>query len=376
MASPTPLIEPTDSTILFRPSKKRKIYRQRANTDDEPALPAAIPAPEAQSIDELIASSSTLSHNDTQEMEATEVSMAEILRLRNLKKKRVGGVAFRAAEAVRGDADHGALVLHDGDGTAEESEVDEVARRFAPQTGFGGGGGMDVDRHMMAYIDSELAKRRAAEAHTQNQQEKQQQQQISRSGAFSATQTRRVDHEGKKAEAQRQPATLGKLQEIDLGDEARDRNVAQTERARRRLDGEQVEEEGETKPVKVRLGPDGKPWRGRKRRGSDDIKRDRLVEDVLRENRLEIYDELPVESTTINDDQAADDRIAEAFRREFMDAVSQRQRKKTAPAQAPLRGPGGKKVEEELKGPKLGGSRSARAAHMEMLKQQQASGKK
>ena len=59
-----------------------------------------------------------------------------------------------------------------------------------------------------------------------------------------------------------------------------------------------------------------------------------------------------------------------------MDAVSQRQRKKTAPPQPPARGPGGKKVEEELKGPKLGGSRSARAAHMEMLKKQQAGPKK
>lgn len=85
---------------------------------------------------------------------------------------------------------------------------------------------------------------------------------------------------------------------------------------------------------------------------------------------------MPAESQTINDDQAADDRIAEAFRREFMDAVSQRQRKKTVPAQAPIRGPGGKKVEEELKGPKLGGSRSARAAHMNMLKQQQQQGAK
>ena len=37
----------------------------------------------------------------------------------------------------------------------------------------------------------------------------------------------------------------------------------------------------------MRLGRDGKPWRGRKRRGSDDVKRDKMVEDVLRENRSE-----------------------------------------------------------------------------------------
>ena len=139
---------------------------------------------------------------------------------------------------------------------------------------------MVTDRGRMAYIDSELAKRRS-ESQAQEQRP---------STTASTTPHIRNDSsskvEGKKeTELQRQPATLGKLQEIDLGDEARDRNVAQTERARRRLDGELVEDEGEKKPVKVRLGPDGKPWRGRKRRGSEDVKRDRLVEDVLRENR-------------------------------------------------------------------------------------------
>jgi hypothetical protein len=139
-----------------------------------------------------------------------------------------------------------------------------------------------TDDGRMAYIDSELAKRRAAEVHTHTQQ------QLSQSIISTTTSrtTKPVSSLVKKeAEIQRQPATLGKLQEIDLGDEARDRNVAQTERARRRLDGEVVEDEGEKKPVKVRLGPDGKPCRGRKRRGSEDVKRDKLVEDVLRENR-------------------------------------------------------------------------------------------
>lgn len=170
-------------------------------------------------------------------------------------------------------------------------------------------------------------------------------------------------------ESHRAPATLGRLQEIDLGDEARSRNEAQTDLARRRLDGEddadEAGENGKKKNAKVRLGPDGKPWRGRKRRGSDDVKRDKMVEDVLRENRLEIY-EPPPSPPPISDDQAADDRIAEAFRREFMDAVSQRQRAPQVQQVPVARGAGGKK-EEELKGPKLGGSRSARAAMREMM---------
>ncbi len=82
---------------------------------------------------------------------------------------------------------------------------------------------------------------------------------------------------------------------------------------------------------------------------------------------MEIYDEPVPEATTPNDDQAADDRIAEAFRKQFLDDVSARQRKKTAPVAAPARGPGAKKEEEVLKGPKLGGSRSARAAMRETL---------
>lgn len=86
-------------------------------------------------------------------------------------------------------------------------------------------------------------------------------------------------------------ALQGKLLEVDLGDEVRSRNAAMTDRARRRLLGESVEEEEEQRngrPAKVRLGRDGKPWRPRNRRGSDDVKRDQLVEEILRENRRKL----------------------------------------------------------------------------------------
>jgi len=130
----------------------------------------------------------------------------------------------------------------------------------------------------MAYIDSELAKRRAAEGAITTS---------SNTNASSKPLAYRNEEAARKDEVQRQPAALGKLLEIDLGDEARNRNVERTDKARRRLGGEEVEEEAEgvKKPAKVRLGRDGKPWRGRKRRGSDDVKRDKLVEEVLRENR-------------------------------------------------------------------------------------------
>jgi hypothetical protein len=84
-------------------------------------------------------------------------------------------------------------------------------------------------------------------------------------------------------------AMRGRLQEIDLGDEARRRNETMTEQAKRRLDGgqfrKQMQDSDEAQKKAARLGPDGKPWRGRKRRASQDAKRDELVEAVMRENR-------------------------------------------------------------------------------------------
>ena len=102
--------------------------------------------------------------------------------------------------------------------------------------------------------------------------------------------------------SERHTALQGKLLEVDLGDEVRNRNAALTERAARRLLGGTAEDRGLDDDAsdddelpgdgtggraakKVRLGRDGKPWRPRNRRGSDDVKRDRIVEELLRENR-------------------------------------------------------------------------------------------
>ena len=81
---------------------------------------------------------------------------------------------------------------------------------------------------------------------------------------------------------------------------------------------------------------------------------------VLTPRAVDVYDE--PEEELPNDDQAADDRIAEQFRRDFMDAISQRRQKTTQTSKKP--GPGA--VDDKPKGPKLGGSRSARAAMREL----------
>lgn len=124
----------------------------------------------------------------------------------------------------------------------------------------------------MAYIDSEMAKRYnrsplpdSIEAHNQEELQK--------------------IGEASKSEVRREPASLGKLHEIDLGQETKMQNIARTQAATRRLVGD----EGSPTPedLEPRLdhsGPD-KPWRNRKRRTSADVERDRLVEEVLRESK-------------------------------------------------------------------------------------------
>jgi hypothetical protein len=136
-------------TVLFRPAKKRKIYRQRA-LDNVPN-PTSPPPDSTQSPDPILAPAITDHVSPTdEELEDTRVSMSEILRLRKLRKHRVGGVEFRASTVNgRGDVGQdGALVLHESSRANEEGfEVPQgvgVARRFAKQTGMVG----DVDKHM------------------------------------------------------------------------------------------------------------------------------------------------------------------------------------------------------------------------------------
>ena len=120
----------------------------------------------------------------------------------------------------------------------------------------------------MAFIDAEIAKRRQGID--------------SKAQSADGGQTQSVVAANMANDIDRQPAALGKLHEIDLGVNATLTNIARTEAAQRRLDGEP--EDSSTAPSQ-RLGRDGKPWRGRKSRTSEDVKRDKLVEEVLRESR-------------------------------------------------------------------------------------------
>ncbi|CAD6568375.1 MAG: hypothetical protein ASARMPRED_001692 [Alectoria sarmentosa] len=355
---PSPQTQGENSSDLFRPSKRRKFYRKRTDAENE-GSPAISSPPESMTVDELISHEGRLTQPPDQKSDEESLPVAEILRQRKAALRRTGGIEFTNsyASASNRPQTNDALIVKEDDTPAD---IKSVIERFAPQTGQVSD---VVDKHMyafpppalkinldaatnvirMAYIDSELAKRQRQNQSTSTQSLNG--QELSPNGAL-------LD-----AGLHRQPAALGKLHEIDLGPDATLRNIALTKAAQRKLEG--IEPEIDESTGKVRLRKDGKPWRPRKRRNSEDVKRDKLVEEVMRESRLDIYDE-PDEEVN-NDDQAADDRIAEQFRREFMDAISSRQQK-AAQAKKSVKG---KEVDDQPRGPKLGGSRSARAAMRE-----------
>jgi hypothetical protein len=143
---------PEPETLLFRPSKKRKIYRQRPQDDDadstaQATSTAIISPPAAQGHASELPSPDD---SGTGDVEGMRVSMAEILRLRKLRKHRVGGVEFRVASpAGNGSSISQELVPADSARDEPEAEGKEeggfgVVSRFAKQTGMVG----DVDKHM------------------------------------------------------------------------------------------------------------------------------------------------------------------------------------------------------------------------------------
>ncbi|KAF7549700.1 hypothetical protein G7046_g8256 [Stylonectria norvegica] len=348
MDSELPITAAPDA-IRFRPGKKRKAYRRR-NSDDEDAA--------VSSTEKASASSHDGSRKRAEAGEdGDDAVVAAALRLRNARKTRARGVGFTTtAAAARADnSEEHALILRGDQDDAPDQDlvVGGITNRFTHQTGLLN----DLnDRHMMEYIESHLSKRSAPSDGPDEPQP-------TSPSAAPATTTA-----GSATKPEGHAIMQGRLMEIDLGDEARDRNVARTERA---TGGTTVAaDDGRVK--RRRLGKDGKPWRSRNRRGSDAIKRDQLVEQILRESRLDVYDVTSSPAATApgaDEDGAADERLAEEFRRQFLDDVAQRQLKKKKPA-VPVRPGVG---EEVLKGPKAGG-KSKRARGHEGLAAEEGKG--
>ncbi|KAL4960939.1 telomere length and silencing 1 family protein [Aspergillus stella-maris] len=307
--------------VLFRAAKRRRFQRRRHE-------------------DTGSQQGNRTSNDDNSSQSAQDksdaIQTAEALRLRRLRRSRKGGIEFSTTSRPTADQTSQTSLTAPTEEDIESERTRAMCDRFTAYTGQT----VDVDKHMMAYIESELAKR------------------YQRNGPGDTPGSVPTAHSEDNYQQptsdlpEREPASLGKLHEIDLGQEAKLRNIALTEEATRRINS------GDSEPLAEPL-PSDKSSRYRKRRTSEDIQRDRLVEEVLRESKLDVYDE-PEDEKVAADDQAADDRVAEQFRRDFMDALQSRRR---AARTKPTKQPG--KVEAP-KGPKLGGSRSARAAMREM----------
>ncbi|KAL4885370.1 hepatocellular carcinoma-associated antigen 59-domain-containing protein [Aspergillus karnatakaensis] len=310
--------------VLFRPVKRRKFQRRRPEQTDsqhesQPSSTEIVSASQSPRADPEIA------------------QLANLHRLRRLhRSSRKGGIEFSTTTRPSAEQPICTSLSASTPEDMESERLRTMCDRFTAHTGQT----VDVDKHMMAYIEAELAKRHRHGIS------------VDAPGLDTAASSEANHPPSSSGLPEREPASLGKLHEIDLGQEAKLRNIARTEEATRRLNGDN------DKRLPERSFP-GPPFRFRKRRTSEDVERDRLVEEVLRESKLDVYDGTEEEELA-PDDQAADDRVAEQFRRDFLDAIQSRRRvARTKTTKQP-----GKT--EAPKGPKLGGSRSARAAMREM----------
>ena len=124
---------------MFRPGKKRKIYRQRAEDDEEGAKPKIETPTEPKITGEVHPSEAS------SVAEEEGLSVAEIRRLRNARRSRLRGVEFRPEQGPREGAEaentETSLVLkNDAAGAPKSSDalVGGMTKRFAPQTGMVG----------------------------------------------------------------------------------------------------------------------------------------------------------------------------------------------------------------------------------------------
>ncbi|KZM25298.1 uncharacterized protein EKO05_0000607 [Ascochyta rabiei] len=306
----------------FRFKRRKTTHTKRARTDDEVTVSLDTQSPDAVT--------PPIAPEAAQDEDESVPNLKEIIRNRKRPRDRLKDVARRT------EAPQTQLVQ------SEAPRPGQYTSRFIAQTGQV----VDSsDKQMTVYVEARLAEQNyrqygwpiprhlqstvAAIApdlkHTFTLS-------ATQATAASSTKDENIEHNSRVAAGQ------GKLQEVDLGSHAASRT---------HKDWKQLE--GEMPAPKVRLGRDGKPRRGPKRRTSDDIRRDQMVEAVLHEAKLEFFDEAPVNPRFAG----TDDDMVERFRTEYFESIEERQQRK------PALPPGAK---DQPKGPKLGGSRSARAA--------------
>lgn len=137
----------TPSMDLFRPSKRKKIYRKRADADedadaDDVDIPshastiAAVPPPEPAAVDEPIADMSS-PHIPSSEQDPP--SIQDILRQRKAAQRRKAGIEFtNTSTNILGHQSASTALIKSDKEAGEDSvslEIERLVSRFAPQTG-------------------------------------------------------------------------------------------------------------------------------------------------------------------------------------------------------------------------------------------------
>lgn len=141
MDNPTATENP-EPQVVFRPSKRRKQFRQRAVDSDTP-----IDEPTSQTNTPILPTESSggkdKEREDDETSETEGLSVAEVLRLRNARKSKLKGVEFRP-EAPPKDGAFAEPIPVPKDEVTEALELG-MSRRFAPQAGLVG---ELVNKHM------------------------------------------------------------------------------------------------------------------------------------------------------------------------------------------------------------------------------------
>ncbi|KAF2088538.1 hypothetical protein K490DRAFT_64587 [Saccharata proteae CBS 121410] len=253
-----------------------------------------------------------------------------------------------------------------GPPTREDMSEAVVSGRFVKQTGLIVN---DTRDHMNAYIDTKLREMRGYVSQQQRQQQiddaaadDSDTQQQAQSHSLSTTDHHHAtDDRPQKA---RQNALSGKIEEIDLGPQVVRDNIARTAAAANRLTGSASHLEDSTPPTTTT------GQRRRNQKTADQLEREKLVDMILGERssgQHMRYDGNPNDSNSVDADGGAehdDDALAEKFVRAWEEQAQGRVRRHHPPPPAKTTGPRGSRqeAEKQSRGPKLGGSRSARAA--------------
>lgn len=148
---------PEDTSLAnpaIRPAKRRKVYRQRDDSDsileanDATSLPiGGVSAETPTTLEELVQQARNATDMVHENDAEPPLRVAEILRRRRVARNRRGGIEFsnvgQSTKPIpQSTQPTDALALVDKDDTA--ADVKTVVNRFAPQTGQV----LDVDKHM------------------------------------------------------------------------------------------------------------------------------------------------------------------------------------------------------------------------------------